>query len=192
MCLLYYQQWGKQTTCAMPEVFGDGPLDVRMHREEEICTQTVKNSWDEKETQGKWKQAHQRHWVRCLHQFTTTALQADLCCYFLYASRFGSISSGSKANVKLKFPLSRCTKTVVWIELDTLINMFPIVIVVSQVIWMMRRTAKVSYKPEISHCEALYHPSIRESSDTAHTHSKTNSYLVQDRLATKFWFAFHS
>lgn len=50
--LFYYMQGGKQATCALPEVFGDGTLDLRMHWEAEICAPTVKNSRAEKETQG--------------------------------------------------------------------------------------------------------------------------------------------
>lgn len=47
-----YMQGGKQATCALPEVFGDGTLDLRMHWEAEIFVPTVENSRAEKETQG--------------------------------------------------------------------------------------------------------------------------------------------
>lgn len=77
--LCCYIQGGKQTTCALPEVFGDGTLDLRMHREEEICAQAIKNDWAEKETQGKWKQTPQHSWVRCLDQIKQFYVQQYLC-----------------------------------------------------------------------------------------------------------------
>lgn len=45
-------QRGQQTTCALPEMFGDGTLDVRVHGEAQVCAQALEDRGDEKETQG--------------------------------------------------------------------------------------------------------------------------------------------
>lgn len=91
--LFYYLQGGKQTTCPLPEVFGDGTLDLWMHREEEICAQTVKNDWDEKETQGEWKQTPQHYWVRRLHHLPACDKKSQRQMFKISTYIYSSITS---------------------------------------------------------------------------------------------------
>lgn len=58
-------QGGQQTKCTLPEVLGNGPLDLRVHGETEIFAQAVKNCGDEKEAEGDRKQTSQHHRVSC-------------------------------------------------------------------------------------------------------------------------------
>lgn len=60
-------QGGKQTRCALPEVLGNGTLDLRVHGETKIFAQTIENSWDEKEAEGDREQTSQHHGVSCLY-----------------------------------------------------------------------------------------------------------------------------
>lgn len=56
-------QRGQQTTCALPEMFGDGTLDVRVHGEAQVRAQALEDRGDEKENQGEWKQTRQHRRV---------------------------------------------------------------------------------------------------------------------------------
>lgn len=66
LIVTFVLQGGKQTKCTLPEVLGNGTLDLRVHGETEIFAQTLKNCGDEKEAEGDRKQTSQHHRVSCL------------------------------------------------------------------------------------------------------------------------------